>query len=53
LKVDYNPTEGFTKLTQPVLIQSLADEFPVPEDAAIATPGVPGDVLEQEETDLT
>jgi hypothetical protein len=53
LKVEYKPAEGFMKLTQPVLIQSLADEFPVPEDGAIATPGVPGDVLEQEESDLT
>jgi hypothetical protein len=53
LKVEYKPAEGFMKLTQPVLIQSLANEFPVPEGGAIATPGVPGDVLEQEESDLT
>jgi hypothetical protein len=53
LNVDYRPADGFMKLTRPMLIQSLADEFPVPEDEAIAMPGVPGDVLEQEESDLT
>jgi hypothetical protein len=53
LKIDYKPEEGMMKLTQPVLVQSLDDEFPVPEDPAIATPGVPGQVLEHEETDLT
>ena len=28
-KIDYNKDEGWIKLTQPVLIQSLADEFDI------------------------
>jgi hypothetical protein len=44
-KVDYNPDEGYVQLTQPVLLQSFADEFELPKGDNPITPAVPGDVL--------
>lgn len=51
LKLDYNPEAGYVKITQPVLLQSLADEFDVPKNEPIATPGVPGEYLKSEPID--
>ena len=43
-KVDFNPNQGYVQLTQPVLLQSFADEFELPKGDN-PTPSVPGDVL--------
>ena len=52
-KVDYDPKKGKMKLTQPVLIQSLRDEFDLPEDIIVSTPAVPGTVLSKDVLDTT
>jgi hypothetical protein len=46
-KVDYDDEkkQRCTKITQPVLVQSLSDEFELNMDNLVVTPGVPGQVL--------
>ena len=45
-EIDYDPQKGCMKLTQPVLIQSLEDEFQIDSGGHIPqTPAVPGQVL--------
>ena len=43
-KVEYNKVNGTMKLTQPVLVQSFADEFELPTKE-FTTPMAPGQVL--------
>jgi hypothetical protein len=40
-KIEYNRAEKWLKLTQPVLIQSYADEFQINEEKCPLTPGIP------------
>jgi hypothetical protein len=40
-KIEYNRAEKWLKLTQPVLLQSFADEFQINENKCPLTPGVP------------
>ena len=44
-KVDYDPKQRAAKITQPVLLQSLEDEFDLPKGAPPVTPAVPQEVL--------
>ena len=44
-KVEYNKDEGWIKLTQPVLIQSLSDEFEIKTSDVPKTPAPEGQVL--------
>ena len=44
-KVEYNKQEGWTKLTQPVLLQSFVDEFKIPNEKSPTTPAVANTVL--------
>lgn len=53
LKLEYEPEQGYMKITQPVLLQSLDDEFEVPKGDPVATPGVPGEFLRSEEVNAT
>ena len=48
-KIDYEKDEGWMRLTQPVLIQSFADEFELP-DKEYATPAEPHSVLVEGQT---
>jgi Reverse transcriptase (RNA-dependent DNA polymerase) len=48
-KIDRNWKERWTKLTQPVLMQSFVDEFILPEGEVPKTPATPGEVLQKEE----
>ena len=48
-KIDYDKDEGWMRLTQPVLIQSFADEFELP-DKEYATPAEPHSVLVEGQT---
>ena len=41
-KVDYDPEEGEVKLTQPVLLQSVTNEFDSPEGDVPNAPAQPG-----------
>jgi hypothetical protein len=50
--LDYDITKGCMKITQPVLLQSLEDEFDVPKGEPVATPGVPGEYLKSEPIDI-
>ena len=45
-KIEIKYEKRYAKLTQPVLLQSLQDEFVLPEGEAPATPAVPGNVFE-------
>ena len=45
-KIEHNKEEGWMCLTQPVLLQSYADEFNLPDDKEFVTPAVPGQVLQ-------
>lgn len=51
LKLDYKPG-SYMKITQPVLLQSLSDEFDVPKTDPVATPAVPGEYLKTEQIDV-
>ena len=44
-KIDYKPEEGRMKITNPVLLQSFADEFELPDGPAPLTPAEPGKIL--------
>ena len=44
-KIDYNKAEGWMRLTQPVLVQSLSDEFEIPKGKAPSIPAVAGSTL--------
>lgn len=44
-KIDCKPEIGELRPTQPVLLQSFANEFDLPEGAASNTPAMPGGVL--------
>jgi hypothetical protein len=44
-KVDVNKRERSVTLTQPLLLQSCADEFNLPEERAPRTQAIAGDVL--------
>lgn len=47
-KLDYDKAEGKLKITQPVLLQSFHDEFPLPKtERQFKTPAEPGQVLER------
>jgi hypothetical protein len=47
-KLDYNKVVGKLKITQPVLLQSFHDEFPLPNsERKFKTPAEPGQVLER------
>ena len=52
--VKLDQTDGSFKMTQPVLLQSLVDEFDVPSGGCPNTPATPGEVLPPlcEETQL-
>jgi hypothetical protein len=51
-KVEYDMTRKFMKITQPVLVQSLSDEFQVNLEHSVVTPGVPGQVLTKGQADV-
>ena len=51
-KVELNREERYVKLTQPVLIQSLVDEFDIPERKAPSTPAPPNSILEDGDVKL-
>jgi Reverse transcriptase (RNA-dependent DNA polymerase) len=53
LKLEYKPEQGYMKITQPVLLQSLDDEFTVPKGDPVATPGTPNEYLKAEPVDTT
>jgi hypothetical protein len=44
-KIDRNEAEGWAEITQPVLLQSLGDEFDLPDGEYPDTPAVPGSIL--------
>jgi hypothetical protein len=48
-KVEYHKQEGWTKLTQPVLLQSFVDEFKIPSEKFPTTPAVASTVLTRDE----
>ena len=48
-KLDWNEDKGWIKITQPVLLQSLKDEFELPEGQNPLTPAEPGSVLTKEQ----
>jgi hypothetical protein len=50
-KIDYKPSDGTLKITQPVLIQSFTDEFKLPSGDFPNTPAVPGEVLHRGKPD--
>lgn len=50
-KIQYNMEDGMIKFTQPVLWQSLVDEFDVPEGLVPRTPAVPDSMLVKSEND--
>ena len=50
-KVEYNPEQGWMKLTQPVLIQSFTDEFELP-NGDYESPATAGTVLQKQELTL-
>ena len=47
--VEYDKAIGRMTLRQPVLLQSLRDEFPLPGGSAPSTPAEPGKVLDKDE----
>ena len=47
---EYNPGDGTLLITQPVLLQSFADEFELPKDP-VETPAIPGQSLQETEFD--
>ena len=49
-KIKRNIEEGWLKIMQPVLLQSLNDEFDLPKGADPKTPAVPGSILHKTET---
>lgn len=51
-KVEYKPNDGMMKLTQPVLLQSLKDEFNLPEEI-VSTPAAAGEVLSKDTIDTS
>jgi hypothetical protein len=55
-KVEYDMNRKFMKITQPVLVQSLSDEFQVNLEHSVVTPvvtpGVPGQVLTKGQADV-
>jgi hypothetical protein len=54
-KVDYGYEKKHRcmKITQPVLVQSLSDEFELNMDNLVVTPGVPGQVLQKGEVETS
>ena len=48
-KLDWDKEQGTMKVTQPVLLQSLKDEFGVSEEQPPTTPAEPGSVLSMDE----
>ena len=48
-KLDWDKEQGTMKVTQPVLLQSLKDEFRVSEEQPPTTPAEPGSVLSMDE----
>ena len=46
-KIEYDPDKRKLKMTQPVLLQSLQDEFDLPGGEIPATPAIPGSVLSE------
>jgi Reverse transcriptase (RNA-dependent DNA polymerase) len=47
-KIQHNKKGGWMKLTQPVLLQSLKDEFVLPNEI-LSSPAVPGEVLSKDD----
>jgi hypothetical protein len=50
--IDYDMQRKLKKITQPVLVQSLWDEFQVNKANRVATPNVPGQVLTKGQVDV-
>ena len=48
-KLDWNKKQGTMKVTQPVLLQSLKDEFGISEEQQPTKPAEPGSILSMEE----
>ena len=51
VKIDFDRVNGVIYLTQPVIIQSLVDEFHADGGKGVVTPGAPGKVLDIKEGD--
>ena len=51
-KIEHNKEQRYIKITQPVLVQSLRDEFELPGGATPTTPAAPGTILTEGETKL-
>jgi hypothetical protein len=45
-KIEYNRAEKWLRLTQPVLLQSFADEFQINDEQHPLTPGIPTKALQ-------
>jgi hypothetical protein len=52
-KIEHNQTEGWLRMTQPVLLQSFIDEFDLPDGKTPVTPAEPGSKLMETETVLS